>query len=215
MRTHRRSPRRSRERGLLLGVVLVLLGIVVASGALALWSMRTDTGAAGSDRLSRQLLDCAEQGLTWGKQYMATYMNTGNSVAPYIAANICSSGSSTSTAGPLPCTTSGGPFPATCTGTPPSGYPGSAPFTQQLKMDSRQGNNDFEYTVGFLNDPAATNPCVVGTSQTIIVYSRCTDLSTMQQRAVEAAIKVDPPATKTDYAGQAGRGFRNQGNSNF
>ena len=72
-------PHRSRQRGVLLGVVLVLMAVLFTAGAFALWSMRSDTGSAGRDRLSRQLFDCAEQGLSWGKQYFST--NTGQTPA--------------------------------------------------------------------------------------------------------------------------------------
>jgi len=199
---------------MLLGVVLVLLGIVLASGAFALWSMRSDTGSAGSDRMSRQLLDCAEQGLVWGKQYLSTGMNSGTSVNSYLAANICSSPPA-SGAGALPCwsSTPAGPFPTAGTGTPPTGYPASYPYTQQIKMDPRQTTNDFEFTVGFYNNPGDTGGYYSDSDNTVIVYSRCTDLLTMQQRAVQAVTKVSI-TPKSDYTGQAGHGFRNQGNLN-
>jgi hypothetical protein len=208
----RRPLRRSRERGLLLGVVLVLLGIAIATGAFALWSMRGDTSAAGSDRMSRQLLDCAEQGLAYGKQYFAIAANQGTSLTQYLATNICAV-KPTSGAGPLPCWTStpSGPFPTGGTGPAITGYP----ITQQITMDVRQTSPDFEFTVAIYNDPAATSPYVYNpVTGTVVVYSRCTDLSTMQQRAVQAMTKISI-TTSADYQGQAGHGFRNQGNSNF
>jgi hypothetical protein len=214
--THRnRLPHRSRQHGVLLGVVLVLMAVLFTAGAFALWSMRSDTGSAGRDRLSRQLFDCAEQGLSWGKQYFAT--NPGqipNGLDPYLKANICSTAISNSSAGHLPCWTDGGPFSTTGTGSAVANYPGGAPYTQQITMDPRRGTTaDFEFTVGIYNDPSDADPNH-DTNNKVIVYSRCTDLSTFQQRSVQALITVTQ-ATSNDYTGQAGRGMRNQGNQNF
>lgn len=207
-----RPPRRSRQSGVLLGIVLILLVILFAAGLFALWSMRGDTASAGQDRLSRQLLDCAEQGLAWGKQNISKNYNS--SLSTLLNANICNtSTSSLSSIGPLPCWTTNGPFPTTCTGTAPAGYP----FTTQITMDTRRTTAglgpDFEYTVAIYNDPADADPCTDSNNR-VIVYSRCTDLNTLQQRSVSALISVTV-ATSTDYTGQAGRGFRNQGNQNF
>lgn len=207
----RRPPRRSRQSGVLLGIVLILLVILFAAGLFALWSMRGDTASAGQDRLSRQLLDCAEQGLAYGKQYVSK--NAATQLSTYLAADIRTSTSSLSSIGPLPRWDSNGPFPTTCTGSAQAGYP----WTQQITMDTRRTTAglgpDFEFTVGIYNDPADTDPCT-DTNNKIIVYSRCTDLNTLQQRSVSALISVTQPSTN-DYTGQAGRGFRNQGNQNF
>ena len=214
--SHRRPPRRSRQSGVLLGIVLILLVILFAAGLFALWSMRGDTASAGQDRLSRQLFDCAEQGLAWGKQNVS--VNIGQSSGPgltkYLNTNICTtSTSSLSTIGPLACWDKNGPFPNTCTGGSIAGYP----WTQQLTMDTRRAaaglGADFEYTVAIYNDPADTDPCT-DTNNKVVVYSRCTDLNTLQQRSVSALISVTQ-ATPNDYTGQAGRGFRNQGNQNY
>lgn len=214
--SHRRPPRRSRQSGVLLGIVLILLVILFAAGLFALWSMRGDTASAGQDRLSRQLLDCAEQGLAWGKQNVSMNYNSSTALTSLLKTNICStSTSSLSTIGPLPCWSSNGPFPdaTKCTATPPANYP----FTTQITMDSRRTTAglgpDFEYTVAIYNDPIDTDPCT-DTNTKVIVYSRCTDLSTLQQRSVSALISVTQ-SSSTDYTGQAGRGFRNQGNQNF
>jgi len=203
--------RRSRQRGVLLGIVLILLAVLFAAGIFALWSMRGDTSSAGRDRLSRQLFDCAEQGLAYGKQYFATHQSA---MGNYLAANVCTTTISSSPyIGPLPCTTSGGPFPTT--GTALAGYPDTWPYTQQIVMDTRNGNTtpDFSFTFGVYNDPA--DPTTTSDANNkVIVYSRCTDLTTLQQRSVQALITVTQ-STSTDYTGQAGRGFRNQGNQNF
>jgi hypothetical protein len=200
----RKPIRGSRQRGALLGVVLVLLGVLFAAGAFALWSSRSDLGAAGRDRLSRQLFDCAEQGLAFGKQYFSTTAR--NQWNQYLAAsNVCSSA--------LPCAPNG-PFPTGGAVTGPPGYPDLAPFTSEVVMDpSNIGNAEFRYTVGIYNDPGDTDPWHDNNNR-IVVYSRCLDLRTLQTRAVQALLSV-PPALSSDYQGQAGRGFRNQGNQNF
>ncbi len=116
--THRlaRRPRRSRQSGVLLGVVLVLLAVLFAAGIFALWSMRGETSAAGRDRLSRQLFDCAEQGLAWGKQYFSATVGT-TGISNYLSQNVCSTQiSSSPSIGPLPCWPNG-PFPTGGTGT--------------------------------------------------------------------------------------------------
>jgi len=207
--SHRRPPRRSRQSGVLLGIVLILLVILFAAGLFALWSMRGDTASAGQDRLSRQLLDCAEQGLAWGKQNVSINYNSSPLLTTLLNADITKSTSSLSSIGPLPRWDNNGPFPTTCTGSAIGAYP----WTTQLTMDSRHTSPDFEYTVAIYNDPADALPCA-DTNTKVIVYSRCTDLSTLQQRSVSALISVTQ-SSSTDYTGQAGRGFRNQGNQNF
>ncbi len=114
--SHRRPLRRSRQSGVLLGIVLILLVILFAAGLFALWSMRGDTASAGQDRLSRQLLDCAEQGLAWGKQNVSMNYNGSTALSTLLNADITKSTSSLSTIGPLPRWDSNGPFPTTCTG---------------------------------------------------------------------------------------------------
>lgn len=196
------SRRRSRQRGVLLGIVLILLAVLFAAGIFALWSMRGDTGSAGRDRLSRQLFDCAEQGLAYGKQYFSATIGT-TGIDNYLKADVCST---------LPCTTSGGPFPTG--GTAVAGYPDQAPFTQPLTMDTRLGTTaDFKYTFAVYNDPGDYGGTGHDTNSKVVIYSRCTDLNTSQQRSVSALISISSALTG-DYTGQAGRGFRNQGNQN-
>jgi hypothetical protein len=187
----------------LLGVVLVLLAVLFAAGIFALWSMRSETSSAGRDRLSRQLFDCAEQGLAAGKQYFSATIGTAG-IDKYLAADVCST---------LPCTSSGGPFPTG--GTAVAGYPDQAPFTQPITMDTRlaTGTYDFKYTFAVYNDPGDSGTAIHDTNSKVIIYSRCTDLNTSQQRSVSALISISS-ATTNDYSGQAGRGFRNQGNQN-
>lgn len=207
----RRAPHgRSRQRGVLLGVVLVLLAVLFAAGIFALWSMRSDTGSAGRDRLSRQLFDCAEQGLAAGKQFFALKLST---IDTYLAANVCNTKTDASLGiGALPCWDTGGPFPTG--GTALSGYPDGSLYTQKIIMDARNGANaDFEYTFAVYNDPGDASGYYSDSNQKVIVYARCTDLATLQQRSVQALIGIQS-STSTDYTGQAGRGFRNQGNQN-
>src|SRR5690348_15271875 len=123
-RAMQRRMRRSRQRGVLLGVVMVLLIVLLAAALFAFWTVRGDSGAAGRDHLSRQLFDCAEQGLAAGKQYFSTG-TARNNWSTYLNANICST--TISNLGTLPCWTSSGPFPTGATGTL-SGYPDQAPY---------------------------------------------------------------------------------------
>ena len=208
-----RSPRRSRQRGVLLGVVLILLAVLFAAGIFALWSMRGDTGAAGRDRLSRQLFDCAEMGLADGKQFFSRNLSTINT---YLGANVCSTKTdSTLNIGALPCWNMSGPFPTG--GTAVAGYPDGTNFTKKLQMNASlvgTSNYDFEYTFGVYNDPGDASGYYSDGNNKVIVYSRCTDLATLQQRSVQALIGVTQ-SSSSDYTGQAGRGFRNQGNQNF
>jgi hypothetical protein len=208
----RRRLRQSRQRGALLGVVLVLIAVLFTAGAFALSAMRADTGAAGRDRMSRQLFDCAEQGLAWGKQYFSTTARSQWNA--YLAAsNVCTTAiSTTPPIGALPCAP-GGPFPTGGVGGTVGNYPNGAPYTQAIKMDPRGSNNDFQFSVGIYNDPADASPWSDSNNR-IVVYSRCTDLATLQSRAVQALLSVPLPSAN-DYTGQAGRGFRNQGNQNF
>jgi hypothetical protein len=216
----RRRMRRSRQRGVLLGVVMVLLAILFTAGLFALWSMRNETSSAGQDRLSRQLFDCAEQGLAWGKQYYSK-MTSQLRDQHLAASNLCSAAIAPTntplpcfcTNTPLPCSPSG-PFPTGGTGTPPANFPNQPPYTQGIVVDNRRGagNYDFQYTVAIYNNPGE-GPFHDADGK-LIVYSQCVDLQTLQTRAVQALIKVIPGST-SDYTGQAGRGFRNQGNQNF
>ena len=213
-RPHRRFGR-ARQRGVLLGVVLVLLAILFAAGIFALWSMRGETSSAGRDRLSRQLFDCAEEGLAWGKQYVSKTIGT-TGISTYLAANVCSTTIPTpsgTSLPPLPCWTNGGPFPTGASGSV-SGYPDQPPFTQQIKMDPRSTSNDFQFTVGVYNDPGDSSGYYADGNSKVIIYSRCTDLNTLQQRTVSAIVGITA-TTSNDYTGQAGRGFRNQGNQNY
>ncbi|MCA1663553.1 MAG: hypothetical protein LC659_04675, partial [Myxococcales bacterium] len=117
--------------------------------------------------------------------------------------------------GALPCWDKGGPFPTGGIALP--GYPDSPSFTKKISMDARNATNgvfDFEYTFAVYNDPGDSGGYYSDTNNKVIVYSRCTDLSTLQQRSVQALIGITQ-STSNDYAGQAGRGFRNQGNQNF
>lgn len=191
----------NRERGALLGIVLVLLVVVLGASAFALWSLRSDTGAAGKDRLSRQLFDCAEQGLAAGKNYFAVTARAGWNA--HLAANVCPSGK-------LPCAPSG-PFPATNTGTVPN-YPAGAPYSTTIEASGVLST--FTYTFGLYQNPSTEPSRVVDTDNTAIVYSVCNDSASNQSRAVQATINSPPPTPTGDYTGQAGHGFRNGNNSN-
>jgi len=206
--------RRNDERGAILGVVLVLLIVLLLAGGLAVWGLRSETGSAGSDRLARQLFDCAEEGLAWGKQYFsgpgADWNGTG--AGSYLAANdVCSY---------LPCPPFGKGDGTACTFAPAVAatggrYPDQPPFTVPVQF----GTQTFIYTVGIFDNQ--DEDASLGNNQNYcadldgvaIVYSRCVDPNTRQARSVQAIIRVQVPSN-ADYKGQAGGGYRNQGNAN-
>jgi Tfp pilus assembly protein PilX len=198
----KRRPVRRRDRGMLLGIVLVLVGVIMLAGVLAISSVRSDTASAGADRLSRQLLDCAEWGLEYGKQYFATV----GDYTPYLSASaVCASSSPLTSAcapkGPLRVGTGAGPTAITY------------PLTQTVQM----GSQSVQFYVAIYDNDEQSE----GTTQNyfqdsdgqVVVYSRCVDPLTNQSKSVQAAIRTTVP-TNIDYAGQAGFGFRNQGNQN-
>jgi hypothetical protein len=203
-----------RERGALLGVVLVLILVLLAASAFAYFGLRSDTGASGNDRVQRQLFDCAEQALAFGKQYFGdpTIKNSWNQY--FNANNVCTF---------LPCTNHSppGPFPINGTGAPPNGYPNLLPFTNTITFAVTAANpagQPVDYTVGLLNGPG--DPCGalgqnVGCTQgnNAIVYAQCVDRTTKQTKAVQALIMV-PDCNGQDYAGQSGGSFTGQGNRN-
>ena len=128
-------------------------------------------------------------------------------------------GGGTTAAPAGPRTLEGGPGCSVAAGAAPlavaRALPRRARAGRPLKMDPRQPNNDFEFTVGIYNDPADPSGFYADDGKgKVIVYSRCTDLQTLQQRAVQALITVTV-SSSSDYTGQAGRGMRNQGNQNF
>lgn len=202
MNRHRPTRRRlRRERGVLLGVVLILMVVVLLGGALAMWGVRSDTASSGADRLQRQLFACAEQGAEWGKQWFSTA-----TWDTYLAAsNQCTF---------FPC----GPFKANTTGTPPPGYPDQMPYRNTVTMGGgtitangqtfTTAGQTLTYTVGIYN-PDLANP----TPSMIAVYSKCVDPVTKQSKAVQLVLRTQVPSN-IDYAGQVGFGFRNQGNQN-
>jgi hypothetical protein len=160
--------------------------------------MRGDAGAAGRDRLSRQLFDCAEQGLAWGKQqFSTTYLSNWNT---YLVANDCNN------QGSLPCP----PFPQSPPGPFQTGYPYAPPFTVPVTIGATQ----MQYTVGIMNNPE--NPADPWNDHDgqVIIYSKCIELATRQSRAVQAVLSIQSSQPSDDYSGQAGHGFRNQGNNN-
>jgi hypothetical protein len=175
--------------------------VLLAAGVFAFWGLRSDTGAAGRDRLARQLFDCAEQGLAAGKQYFSlTYRDVWD---VYLKANVCASGT-------VPCP----PVPTGAPGSSADGYQDTAPFMNTV-VDAAH-NISLIYHVAIYNNPetGAGASKWADTDNRVIVYSRCIDPSTNQSRAVQAVIDV-PIVPNNDYTGQAGRGFRNQGNANF
>jgi hypothetical protein len=193
-----------RERGAILGIVLILMAVLLAAGVFAFWGLKSDTGAAGRDRLARQLFDCAEQGLALGKQQFGnTYRSQWNQ---YLAAKVCSNHVSCP---PLP-------PDAQRPGSAVDGYPDTPPFQGTVDVPTIDSAKkiSLQYHVAIYNNPENPPSPWIDTDNTIIIYSRCLDPSTQQSRSVQAVVQV-PLQVSNDYSGQAGRGFRNQGNSNF
>ena len=197
-------PRRrtSRERGALLGVVMILLAIILAVSAFALWNLRSDTGAAGNDRLSRQLFDCAEEGLQFGKQYFGS--PAGSNWNLYLTTNVC---------GTLPCP----PFPLNAPGPGAPGYPDQAPFTTNVSFTVAPGAPPLvlERKVGIFNNAESpTLSPLADIDGKIFVYSRCRETSSNQMRAVQALISLSAINNPCGYGSQAGGDCRNTGNFN-
>lgn len=204
------TPRRNRQRGALLGIVLVLLVVLLAAGMFAFFGLRTDTAASTNERLSRQLFDCAEQGLAIGKQFFSQETLRGSAVNAYLQTNVCVTGSY------LLCAPNG-PFPANQAGAPPFNYPMGVPFRNTLFIGDPAAPGtglQLNYQIGVLNDPGDTGGPTSNQNNAVVVYSKCVDPTTNQWRAVQALITM-PDRVGRDYRGQAGRGFQNQGNANF
>ena len=203
-----RARRRRGERGALLGVVLILLVVILASSIFAFYGVKTDTGAAGNDRLMRQLLDCAEGGLAQGKQYFSQPTQR-SQWSSYFMSDIH--------------TTFGAPVPIPGS---PAATPANYPLTAEVTVGTAPAPvATLKYWVAVYNNPGDTgntqNP-IVDTDNRIMVISRCAEVTdnsdpnnpvTNHSRTVQALLEV--PAQKTgDYFGQAGGGFRGQGNTN-
>jgi hypothetical protein len=187
--------RRRTDWGAVLGLSLMLLILLCAAGAMAVWLLRGETHTAMQHRLTRQLLDCAESGLTLGKQFFSTTArDRWNS---YLSAGDCTS---------LPCP----PFPLQPPGPPVAGYPDGEFFRSTVTM----GSIPFERQVAIYNNQEVPPSPFADQDGRIFVYARCRDPASGQERAVQALIQV-PLMRTDDYTGQAGRGFRNQGNVNF
>ena len=195
--------RTRRSAGAILGIVLILLVVILGASAFAMWGLRSDIGAAGRDRVGRQLLDCAEQGLAAGKNYYAvTARGSWNS---YLAADVCASGL-------LPCAPSG-PFPTGLVGSV-VGYPAAAPFTVTIESAATSKVlSTYTYTFGLYQNPSSETR-VADTDNTAVVHSICRDSASGQSRAVQAILFSPPPQPTSDYTGQAGHGFRNGNNAN-
>jgi hypothetical protein len=195
---------RSDERGSLLGIVIVLLTMIAATGGYALWTLRGDISASYNERLSQQLFECAEQALNIGRQYFSNSL-VRQSWDTYLQTDVCSQD--------LPCP----PFAQVKNGTPPGdGYPSSAPFKGRLAIGTGSAVT-LDYQIGIYNnpgDPGNTSNPIHNTDSQIVIYSRCRDPLTQQWRAVEALVQV-PLQFNGDYSGQIGRGMRNHNNSNY
>jgi len=204
-------------------VVLVLSTVLFAASIFAYWGLRSDTSTAGADRLSRQLFDCAEQGLAVAKQYFTLPTVPPSSWPSYYQSSQVCNGSSSNLWNA--CSGQGGPFPMTPPTTAPAApqtYPNSAPFTQQLLVALPNGQSEtLTFTFGIMNAPSSTEDKWGQDStgapnekdRTAIIYSRCVESLTNRSRSVSAVIYA-PPQNSNDYQGVDGHGMRNQGNFN-
>jgi hypothetical protein len=199
-----------------MGVVLVLLLVIIAGAVLAIWGARADTSSAGQDRLTRQLFDCAEQGLAFGKQWFS--INQRSNWDQFLSTDVC-----TLATPPVPCP----PFPTGAPGTAPPNYPNGAPYTNTITVGSGTGSMALTYQVVIYNNEENIVPapkCSQATpdprclyhdgDNTIVVYSQCRDPASGQSRSVQAVISAPNPDDGCGYKGQAGFGCRNQGNLN-
>jgi hypothetical protein len=198
-----------RERGAILGIVMILMTIILAASAFAFWGLRGEMQSTGNDRLAHQLFDCAEEALAMGKQVFGSAQRS--SWDNFLSADVCSQ-SLTSPA--LPC----GPFPTGATGAAP-GYPTGSPYQGTL--------NSFIYNIGIYNNNENVVPAPKCSQavpdplcqyhdgdNTVVVYARCWDPVSRQSRATQAVINAAVQANGCPYRGMAGAGCRGQGNEN-
>ena len=197
-----------------MGIVLVLLVIMAAAGAFTVWTVSNNQGGARNDRLQRQLLDCAEQGLAFGKQWFGITKRA--NWDDFLNTDVC-----TATGSMLPC----GPFAtgATNTNVPP-GYPASAPYTQTISDTNSANNNTLQLTwhIGIYNPPENATSC--GTTadplcqhhdgdNTVALYSRCI-APTGEERTAQVMLYVPLGQNPCAYKGQQGFGCNNGSNMN-
>ena len=137
-----RPGRPSNERGVALGLVLVLMTVLMTAAGITVWGLKSETGSAASDRLSRQLFDCAEQGLALGRLYFST---TTTPINNFLSTDVCSA------TPPLRCTTDTPPGPfrpivGPTAGTPVAGYPnGTLPDNTILRNQVTLGGQQLEF----------------------------------------------------------------------
>jgi hypothetical protein len=203
-----------RERGALLGVVLVLLVVLMAASVFAFWSLRSDAGAVANDRLSRQLFDCAEQGLAMAKQRFTT-VDRGK-WDEFLNTDVCNLAVPA-----FPCP----PFPAGATGVAPPKYPNGDPYKTTITVGTGAAAINLEYMVGIYNNsenvvpaPKCLQPDPTCTfhdgDNTIVVWSRCREPISGLSRATSAVITSPVPTNGCPYRGMAGNGCRGAGNQN-
>lgn len=215
--------RASREKGALLGIVIVLLGVVLAASVFAYWGLRSDSGSASNDRLEKQLFDCAEQGLAYGKQYFSVTQGPA-SWSSFLTSqsSVCSTAVSQNNT-KLPCDNSSpaGPFTSSTTApcgqsTAPTGYPivSGQNGVPAVTLAYGNANISLEYMVAIYNNPGDSGGTCSDADNTVVVWSRCRETSTNQYRVVQAVINATTTTTN-DYRMQAGSGMENQGNRNY
>ena len=193
---------------------MVLLVLVLAASGFAFWGLRGETSSAGNDRLARQLFDCAEQALAFGKK---EFTNERLGWDQYLNTDVCSTGA-------LPCP----PFPTNSNpGQPPLNYPTGTPFTGIITVDATK-NLAFIYNIGIYNNhenlknPNAQCNTASGDTtckyhdgdSTVILYARCTDPTTHQSRSTQVVLNVGVQSQGCPYRSMAGAGCRGDGNQN-
>jgi hypothetical protein len=201
-----------RDKGAILGIVLVLMTLILAASGFAFWGLRGETQSARNDRMARQLFDCAEEALAIGKQLFGSYQRA--AWDSFLDTDVCSLAAG---APPLPC----GPFPTGASGTAPPGYPSGKPYQDTLP------GTPFIYNVGIYNNhenvlpvprcaQSASDPLCIhhDGDNTVLVYARCWDPTTGQSRATQAVLNSAIQVNACPYRGMAGAGCRGQGNQN-
>jgi hypothetical protein len=198
------QPRR-RERGALLGIVMIMLMVLMAASIFAFFTLRTDSGAAAQDRLAHQLFDCAEQGLQIGK---ATFAPAIGQWPSYFGAN--APGTALSNGITLPAAT----FPQAASPiVPVAGYPLQQTVTMALGLPGSNQTMTFNRAIAIYNNPADTGLTSSDTDLQAIVWSACMEPSSKQVRATQALMSAIAQKNG-NYFGQAGFGYNNSGNTN-
>jgi hypothetical protein len=206
--------RRKRERGALLGIVLIMLMVLMAASVFAFFSLRTDSGAAAQDRLSHQLFDCAEQGLQIGKM-LFTSSTAQSSWGAYFKAN---APGTTLTSG-LALPTDHG-IPMASPPVPQPGYPleycagcANPAITLTLGLPAQNTQLTLNRAIAIYNNPGESATPLDDSDHQAVLWSACMEPNSKQMRSLQTLISATP-VKNGNYFGQAGFGYNNSGNTN-